>query len=300
MYPGVLGIEELAKVAWQTVATLSLQAIEVTIEGGLDEVVLVGLGVVGRQLLLEVLADRRLIVAHGQQELVERRLASHQLEGSQAVGLALGRQILGEQDAVEEGIVGPAIAVDQNIGDNPAAARTVPEELGRQAVFVTHTAAEGELGDADAVEDLREVHGMAEAVRQVRHHGGAAQGIRVLDAEPQVVDHGFTAHGEGLRLGVPGADKQPLRLDECLQPTTILRADGEVILDYGRLTIQQEVINRPLLQHLEGLTHVIDELHLRLAIGEIPFIVPVGLIYNVTKFFHFYTVPIRIRIKRGT
>ncbi|MNS59352.1 hypothetical protein D3C72_923070 [compost metagenome] len=129
---------------------------------------------------------------------------------------------------------------------------------------------------------------MTEAVRQIGDHGRAAQGIRILDAQPQVVDHGLATHGERLGLGVPWPDEQPLRLDQRLQPAAILRADGEVILDDGRLTIQQEVVHRPLLQHLDRLAHVIDELNLRFTIGEIPFIIPVGLIYNVAKFLHFH------------
>ncbi|MNZ30591.1 hypothetical protein D3C78_478660 [compost metagenome] len=288
VHAGILGIEELAVIHRELVAAHRLQPLEVFLEGRLDEVIFVRLVIVLRQLLLEIRPDRRLIVAHGQQEFIEGRLVGDQFERRHGIGLALGCQLLGQQLAAEEGIVRPAIAIDQHIGDDATLARAFPEEFGRQLVLVAHAAAEGELGDPDAIEDLREIHRMAEAVRQIGDHGRAAQGIRIFDAQPQVVDHGLATHGERLGLGVPWPDEQPLRLDQRLQPAAILRADGEVILDDGRLTIQQEVVHRPLLQHLDRLAHVIDELNLRFTIGEIPFIIPVGLIYNVAKFLHFH------------
>ncbi|MNI85628.1 hypothetical protein D3C73_1426360 [compost metagenome] len=61
---------------------------------------------------------------------------------------------------------------------------------------------------------------------------------------------------------MPGPDKETFCLDQGLKPAPILRAEGEVIFDDSRLTIQQEVIDRPLLQHLDGFAHVVDKLHL--------------------------------------
>ncbi|MNS59353.1 hypothetical protein D3C72_923080 [compost metagenome] len=142
MHAGILGVEELAVIHRELVAAHRLQPLEVFLEGRLDEVIFVRLVIVLRQLLLEIRPDRRLIVAHGQQEFIEGRLVGDQFERRHGIGLALGCQLLGQQLAAEEGIVRPAIAIDQHIGDDATLPRAFPEEFGRQLVLVTHATTE--------------------------------------------------------------------------------------------------------------------------------------------------------------
>ena len=79
---------------------------------------------------------------------------------------------------------------------------------------------------------------MTKGIGQISHHHGVAQFTRGKYAVLQVADNRFAVNVERIRLGVPRADVKPLVFDQQLQAVSVLRIDGQKILNHGGLSVE--------------------------------------------------------------
>ena len=97
------------------------------------------------------------------------------------------------------------------------------------------------MGEASQAKDLGHLGDVAEHVGQVANFHGASERRPTREAHLQVADDGLTRGQELIHQDVPRAKRDPARRGKGPQAPFRCRANLEVVVDDGHLSVQHKV-----------------------------------------------------------
>ena len=136
-------------------------------------------------------------------------------------------------------IFGRPVAKRHRAGDDLRTCRRSPDKLALCNLRVMiNTAPEHDVIQIATAKQRRKLAVMTKGIGEIAHHHGVAQFTRGKYAVLQVADNRFAVNVKRIRLGVPRANIKPLVFDELLQAVSILRIDGQKILNNRGLSVE--------------------------------------------------------------
>jgi hypothetical protein len=154
-------------------------------------------------------------------------------------------ELVGRLDAAGDRAVDQVVPVvagepGEAVAEDFGAVGADPDEFGRRFVATDAAVDEGAV-DAEALEDLRHLTGLAPVVGRVAGlHAGRAERFGDELGAQEVADEGFRSDVHRVGQGVPRADQQAALAEEPLHLLAPLGAHFEVVLEQDDVGVERE------------------------------------------------------------